>query len=354
MVDISSTTLVDESSRSTKVSLNNPEILVRNSNLRPTVLAKLKDETASRVTHTSIDHASYPQVAIDLNLTSKLFTSNQNSEVLYFVHGISASDVQAHGEHIAACCKEESPLFATFFFRRRGVSGVFPAEFRRLVTTLAYQICVAPSCPQELRVEILGALYMEPDIPEQTLYNQFQKLLVSPLQKFPPSPLSTPIIIVLDSIHNCEDVKHVITPIARVVNELSMDGINLKFVITSVSYRYVLHTLQKQEIAPLTHNHPIPSSSYMQQVTFFARNWRYELPDLAQRFVTVVFYFALWIFSPSFLSWILAVVGFPPVLAIMLGYAAVLLPTAILMIYWMVSYQARMYREAGRLLRSRD
>lgn len=355
MAGILSTSMVEGGSHSTRVSQKSLAIFSSyDSNLRPTVLTKLKDETASRVTHTSIDHTSYPEVAIDLNLTSRLFTPTQDGERLYFVHGVSASHVQAHGEHITACCTEEGGLFASFFFRRRGIFDVFPAEFRRLVPTLAYQICVAPSCPRELKVEILGALYMEPDIPEQTLYNQFQKLLISPLRKFPPSPLAAPIIIVLDSIHNCEDVKHLIVPIARVMNELSADSINMKFVITSVSYRYVLNTLQKQDIASLTYDHPIPPGSYMQQASFLLRNWRYELPDMAQRFVTAAFLFILWIFSPSFLAWILVVVGLPPPLAVLLGYGVILLPSFILMMYWLVSFQVRMYRETGRLLNSRD
>ena len=259
--------------------------------------------------------------------------------------------MQAHGEHIAACCSEEGGLFGTFFFRRRGVFDIFPAEYQRLVPTLAYQICVAPTCPQELKVEILGALYMEPDIPEQTLYNQFQKLLIIPLRKFPPSPLATPIIFVLDSIHNCEDVKHLIIPIARVVKELS-DGIHIKFVVTTVSYRYVLDTLRKQDIASLTYGHPIPPGSYMQQALFIVRNWRYELPDIVQRIVTAMLFFALWIFSFPFLTWVFMVVGLPP-LAVILGYGAILVSSFILMIYWMVSFQVMMYKEAGRLLQSR-
>jgi hypothetical protein len=255
-------------------------------------------------------------------------------------------------------------LFGSFFkfFRCHGVFSVFPAEVSRLVPTLAYQICVAPSCPRELKVEIPSALYMEPNIPEQTLYNQFQKLLISPLRKFPGSRLGwIPIIFVLDFIHNCEDVKDIITPIARVVNELATDGINVKFVITSVSYRYVLDTLQKQDVTLLTYDYPIPSDSYVQRVSFFARNYLYELPDLAQRIVVGLFIWGsvsvLCVFGPILLGWILAVIGLPPgvvALVVGLGYGAILLSMGILFVYWLIAFQSRMYRETSRLLQSRD
>ena len=116
----------------------------------------------------------------------------------------------------------------------RQVSGL-------LTPTIAYQICASRSCPRKLKTEILGAFYMEPNIPEQTVHNQLQKLLISPLRKFAQDLTSIPVIIVLDSIHHCEDVKHIIIPIVQVINELQTGEhqVNMKFVITSVSYDYI-------------------------------------------------------------------------------------------------------------------
>lgn len=319
-----------------------------------TVLSKLKDETASGVTHTSIDGPLCPDVAIDSRLINRLFPVEQDdsSEILYFIHSISTSQVQAYGQHIAARCATGSALFGSFFFRRRGVFDIFPAEIRRLVPTLAYQICVAPNCPQNLKVEILGAFYMEPDIPEQTLYNQLQKLLITPLRR---THLSTPVIFVLDSIDNCEDAKDVIIPIAKVVKELS-DEINImQFVITSHSYRYVLDTLQNQHIqASFLSYHPIPSGSSIKQILFHARNWRYELPDLLQSFVTGALGFVLWMWSPFLLASFLSLVGFSPPAAILLAYAGVLLSSIGLLMYGMLAFQVRMYQATARLLGSRD
>jgi hypothetical protein len=266
---------------------------------------------------------------------------------------MSTLQVQAYGEHIAARCATQGALLAgSFFFRRRGIFGVFPAELRRLVPTIAYQVCVAPNCPHDLKVEILGALYMEPDIPEQTLHNQLQKLLITPLQRL--SRLSTPVILVLDSIDNCEDVKDVIIPIAKVVKELP-DQINMKFIITSHSYRYVLDTLQNQHIQTSSLSyHPIPTGSVIQQVLFHARNWRYELPDLLQSFVTGALGFVFWMWSPFLLAFFLSLVGFSPPAAILLAYAAVLLSSLGLFMYGLFAFQLRMYQTTARLLGSRD
>jgi hypothetical protein len=359
MADISLASRVEDSSHSTKVS-HVPQMSTDSDSLSSTVLTMLKDATASGVTHTSIDHPSYPEIVIDAELKTRIIAppNEDSNEKLYFIHGTSSSQVQAYGEHLAAFCAEQDIMFASFFFRRRGTLDVFPAEYKRLVPTLAYQICVSPRCPKDLRIEILGALYMEPDIPEQTMYNQFKKLLISPLRKCPLDPHSAPIVLILDSIHNCEDVKHLVVPISRVVSDLiQAGGLNIKFVITSLSYRYVLNTFQKQQdTSALTYTHPILSryESHFQSIYFSALNYRYELPDLVQRFVTVLSMFVLWMCTPYLLAVVLIVLGFPPFLAGVLGWAVVLLPTMVVSMYWLVSFQVRMYRESARLLQSRD
>lgn len=81
--------------------------------------------------------------------------------------------MRAYGQHAARRCKETHVLLASVFFRR--LLSVFPAVAkRRLVPSLAYQLAVSPYSPEELKIEILDAFYLEPDIPERSLTTQFE------------------------------------------------------------------------------------------------------------------------------------------------------------------------------------
>jgi hypothetical protein len=265
-----------------------------------TVLEKLKNATAPGVTYESIDHTSYPNIAVDSTaLLDRMLSprSGQRGEQVYLVHGISVSDVEAYGVHITDECSRTDALLASFFFRRRGESGIWPADYRRLVPTIAYQICISLNCPRKLKTEILGALYMEPHIPEQALQHQFKKLLIAPLRQFAQDLSSTPVIIVLDSIHHCEDVKHIIIPIVQAMQELEKDPleqqVNVKFVVTSVSYDYVLDTLRKSARASPVYYHILPNDDFIQRISFIIRNFKHTLPYTGQLFFNLALIFVL-------------------------------------------------------------
>jgi len=131
---------------------------------------------------------------------------------------------------------------------------------------------------------------MEPNIPEQTMHNQLQKLPILPLRKFAQDLTSTPVIIVLDSIHHCEDVKHIIIPIVQVINELQTDEhqVNMTFVITSVSYDYILDMLRRRVSFPVCYHLILPNYYFIRRTSFVARNLKYKLPYTVQLFVDML------------------------------------------------------------------
>ena len=276
--------------QSHKIILTNFLIVVLDS----PVLVKLKDEAASGVSYDSIDHTSNTSATLDRGFTSAITSSNNsNNDLIYLIHSISPSDVRAYGENSARHCKEEHILLASVFLRR--LLNVFPAEAkRRLVPTLAYQLAVSPYAPEELKIEILGALYMEPDIPELNLAIQFQKLIVFPLQNVRGSlPANCPVVFVLDSVQNvdCDTVGVVIRDLAQAVARLHQEGVNAKAVITGVGYHRILKAFTPIQSTTKTHTAPItiPSSfsSRARSAAFSFLDWKYERSEFVQRGVEV-------------------------------------------------------------------
>ncbi|KIM37446.1 hypothetical protein M413DRAFT_423274 [Hebeloma cylindrosporum] len=249
----------------------------------------------------SEDHISNPSATLAGGLVSAITSNNNNAnnELVYFIHGISPSDVRAYGEISAKHCKEEHVLLASVFFRR--LLAVFPAEAkRRLVPSLAYQLAVSPYAPEELKIEILGALYAEPDIPERNLAIQFEKLITRPLQNVREllQP-NSPVVFVLDSVQNidCDAVGDVIRAIAQAVENLHMQGVNAKAVITGVGYDRIVNSFA--DIHTTTRNYPAPISN---PSSFFSRtrsaafpflNWKYNRSELVQRGVEIGSVFAV-------------------------------------------------------------
>lgn len=281
----------------------------------------------------SIDQISGRVISLDSELTTGIMSSDGQGDrsYLYLIHSSSATDVRLYGEAVAKHCKEECALFSSFFFRR--IFNVFPADGKRLAATLAYQICVSSVCPQELKVEILGTLHAEPDIPEQSLENQLQKLIVRPLINaalhLPPT---SPVIFVLDSVHDCERVEHILENLSRALRNLNEQGVNAKAVFTSLSYQRALTPMQQESIKPATCDLPIPlsnKSSLFDRIrsrTFFLFDRKYNLPEIAQRVVEAGVAMGLWAAVPfcvyfSTLS-ICLIVGLGPFAFLVAGGAA--------------------------------
>ena len=241
----------------------------------------------------SVDHNPDSSVRIDGTLISSLTSDNGGiNSPIFFIHSISPSHVRSYGECIAKHCKEEQALFASVFFRR--VLSVFPAEGkRRLVPTLAYQLAVSPYAPEELKVEILGALYMEPDIPEHNLKNQFQKLIVNPLLNVAHMlPADHPVIFLLDSVQNIDSavVVDVLRELTSAVNFLRQATVpvNAKAVITGVGYDKIFQAFKSDPPDQIT-SMPVsgpPSLLARSRAVFFpVLDWKYGRPEFFQRLV---------------------------------------------------------------------
>lgn len=207
----------------------------------------MKDAAASGISYDSIDRAGKPVVYESNARLAYILTSpnDDNDALLHFFQGIWPSDVQAYGEMAARICKDEHVFHANIFVGR--LLSLFPWQGkRRLVPTLAYQLAASSYAPEELKIEILRALFLEPDIPQHNLTTQFEKLIVHPLQSAHSARGSLPpVVFVLDSVHNidCDSVMNVVTEFVEALVRLRKAGVNAKAVITGVGYRSIIKML---------------------------------------------------------------------------------------------------------------
>jgi len=282
-------------------------------------------------------------------------TSPTPNELVHFIHSISPSDVRAYGESAAKYCKEEHVLLGSVFFRR--LLSVFPAiAKRRLVPSLAYQLAVSPYAPEELKIEILGAFYLEPDIPERNLTTQFDKLITRPLLNVQGllQP-NTPIVFVLDSVQNidCDTVGVVIRELALAVNNLHAGGLNAKAVITGVGYNRIVNEFAGIQTTNRTHPAPItnPSSffSMVRSVAFPFLDWKYGLPEVVQRGVELGSVLGTFFVLPPIVSG-LAMVLLPSPFGAIVGVFGSLFLTLGLSTAMSVGISVLAYNELARLI----
>ncbi|EDR12667.1 uncharacterized protein LACBIDRAFT_323301 [Laccaria bicolor S238N-H82] len=220
--------------------------------------------------------------------------NNVDEKRIFLMHSVNPSSVRLTGESVARHFQAKDVLLTSVFFRL--ILSFWPAQGNRVVPSLAYQLVVSPHCPEELKVEILGAYYAEPDIPEQSLQNQFQKLIVRPLLnaiKFLPPTL--PIVFLLDSVHDCQIVEIIIYALAKALHELRKGGVNAIAVITTVSYSKILDSVKSHETTtsitqtsstPVTSPHSLISGA--RALAFPLLDLKYKLPDVVQRVVEVL------------------------------------------------------------------
>lgn len=327
------------------------------------VRAKLKDAAASGISFNSIEEfvgrpIELPTVSFD-NLVSP---NNLGEKHLFLMHSKNPYSVRLTGESVARHFQAKHVLLASIFFRR--FFYFWPAQGDRVVPSLAYQLVVSPRCPEEVKVEILGAFHAEPDIPEQSLQNQFQKLIVRPLlnaSEFLPQTL--PIVFLLDSVHDCQIVENIIYVLAKSLHELRENGVSVIAVITTVSYSKILDSVRSQETiasiteissTPVTCPHSIISRA--RALAFPLLDLKYKLPNFIQRMVEILTIFCSFVSIPFVVYFTVFICGLLVGLgpwAVLLAGAATLISIPI-MLCLSIALMFHIHREVARVIWSRS
>jgi len=119
---------------------------------------------------------------------------------------------------------DKGVLVGSFFFLRGAGAR---SKFTRVVTTLAYHI--SRSIP-ETKDSIQHALQDDPTIPQQSIEDQFQKLVVSPLQQLDETKS---FVVVMDALDECDDHESICDFISILAQTYSQGQLRLKFLLAS-------------------------------------------------------------------------------------------------------------------------
>ena len=318
----------------------------------------MKNEAASGVSYDSIDRATNPSATLPEDLAADITAPEPNNDFVYFIHSTSPTDVREYGESAAKQCKDRGMLLASVFLRR--LLTVFPAEAkRRLVPTMAYQLAVSPRAPEELKIEILGALHLEPDLPERNLAEQFEKLIVRPLVHVRDllGPACAPVFL-LNSVQNTawETADTVVHELVHAVSELHRGGIEARAVITGVGYSPVMKAFENSakdnnttRIHALPLTKPTSLSSRARAFLFPVLSWKYGLPEFAQRVVEAVSFMGALAGTP-FLTWGIGILLLPSPINYFVSTALFMLTLVTIPSALSIAISVVAYREAARVI----
>jgi NACHT domain len=155
--------------------------------------------------------------------------------------GLAGSGKSALAQTIAELCAERNTLAASFFCSRGSVERKDP---RRLFLTIAYQLCL--SIP-ELKGSILRVFADDPSIPDRTIRDQLQQLIVNPLLSADP-PSRPPMVVIIDGFDEFGDSHEARAIITLLSEALHHHRFFLRFLITSRREIHIQAKLQDPKV----------------------------------------------------------------------------------------------------------
>jgi hypothetical protein len=150
-----------------------------------------------------------------------------NDRCIYWLSGMAGTGKSTIARTVARSFKEDGILGASFFFKRGSGDRASAAKlFPTIVKQLAVRI------PQMI-AGIQKSLEDDPAIAKKSLPEQFDKLMLQPLLAVGQGQTVSSTLVVIDALDECEpkeDLKIILTLLAKVARETSMA---IRFFITS-------------------------------------------------------------------------------------------------------------------------
>lgn len=156
---------------------------------------------------------------------------NNNLHGICWLGGMAGTGKSSIARSIAEDLSNQHRLAASFFFSR-GKSGRNTPQF---FISIALQLIV--SIPT-LKRAITAAIQKDPDILEKHLRSQFQQLIVEPIRMLE-SPISSPMVVVVDAIDECEDEDLGMEIITLIASAQKNTMLPLQFLFTSRPEPYI-------------------------------------------------------------------------------------------------------------------
>jgi NACHT domain len=194
---------------------------------------------------------------------------------LFWLNGVAGTGKSTIAHSIAQACDLQGSLGASFFFSRDQQAR---RETRFLFQTIAFQLgCAHPA----LKLHIANALE-DQSILTSNSRRQFQQLILEPIFRIKDS-FSSPIVVVLDALDECEEEAAVSHVIQLLASELKNRNIPLKFFVTSRPETHIRFIFQSPQTGSNTHQfvlHDVEPSHVQHDIQAFVQHELRRIADL--------------------------------------------------------------------------
>lgn len=182
-----------------------------------------------------------PDTRVELQGRISVWAESPESECIFWLSGMAGTGKSTIARTMAKSFKDKGQLGASFFFKKGEPDR---ANAKKFVSTIANQLMI---CRPHLAGGILEAIETDPDISEKSLREQFNKLILLPLQTQKSNQRT--MVIVIDALDECEKNEDIRTILKLVPQVQDSASIRLKVLLTS---RPELHIRQEFQ---LNHQH---------------------------------------------------------------------------------------------------
>ncbi|KAK4220487.1 hypothetical protein QBC38DRAFT_404829, partial [Podospora fimiseda] len=166
----------------------------------------------------------YDGTRTELLLQIREWAENSQAESIFWLNGKAGTGKSTISRTMAESFARDGLLGASFFFKRgEGDRGKARLVFPTIVNQLVHKI-------PDLELSVRKALDKHPDLPNKALRDQFEHLILKPLDSI---HHTTAIVIVVDALDECHGDKDVETIIAQLSRANDLRSVLVKIFITS-------------------------------------------------------------------------------------------------------------------------
>ena len=145
---------------------------------------------------------------------------DEQDKRVFWLNGLAGTGKSTIAQTFAEMSFADGKLGASFFCSRDFDNK---SNLRSIFPTLAFQLAL---CYPHFRQELLPVLAANPDVGQESLTSQLEKLLIGPLQA-----IETPTLIIIDALDECQDkepASALLSVLSRYVDKIPL----VKFFIT--------------------------------------------------------------------------------------------------------------------------